>query len=95
MTQAIQIEAFGNPAEVMKVVDIPDVGAPGEGEVVIDEFLGHHIAPVGGTLYKRAELEVALADHGFTVEDVRERDPLPHEYPSQRLYVIASIKGGL
>src|SRR5258706_479492 len=33
--QAIQIEAFGNPAEVLKVVDIPDVGAPGEGEVVI------------------------------------------------------------
>ena len=33
--QAIQIEAFGNPADVMKVVDIPDVGAPGEGEVVI------------------------------------------------------------
>ena len=35
VVQAIQIEAFGNPAEVMKVVDIPDVGAPGEGEVVI------------------------------------------------------------
>src|ERR1700687_3268119 len=33
--QAIQIEAFGNPGEVMKLVDIPDVGAPGEGEVVI------------------------------------------------------------
>jgi NADPH:quinone reductase-like Zn-dependent oxidoreductase len=33
--QAIQIKAFGNPAEVMKLVDIPDVGAPGEGEVVI------------------------------------------------------------
>ena len=33
--QAIQIEAFGNPAEVMKVVDIPDVGAPDSGEVVI------------------------------------------------------------
>jgi NADPH:quinone reductase-like Zn-dependent oxidoreductase len=33
--QAIQIEAFGNPAEVMKVVDIPDVGAPAAGEVVI------------------------------------------------------------
>src|ERR1700704_5589460 len=33
--QAIQIEAFGNPSEVMKVVDIPDVGAPAEGEVVI------------------------------------------------------------
>src|ERR1700694_4979120 len=33
--KAIQIEAFGNPGEVMKLVDIPDVGAPGEGEVVI------------------------------------------------------------
>ena len=33
--KAIQIEAFGNPAEVLKVVDIPDVGSPGEGEVVI------------------------------------------------------------
>jgi NADPH:quinone reductase-like Zn-dependent oxidoreductase len=33
--QAIQIEAFGNPAEVLKLVEIPDVGAPAEGEVVI------------------------------------------------------------
>src|SRR6202171_1436464 len=32
--QTIQIEAFGNPAEVLKVVDIPDVGAPAEHEVV-------------------------------------------------------------
>ncbi len=28
--QAIQIEVFGNPAEVMKVVDVPDVGAPAD-----------------------------------------------------------------
>ena len=33
--QAIQIEAFGNPPEVVKAVDIPDVGAPAAGEVVI------------------------------------------------------------
>jgi NADPH:quinone reductase-like Zn-dependent oxidoreductase len=33
--KAIQIEAFGNPAEVMKLVDVPDVGAPAEAEVVI------------------------------------------------------------
>jgi NADPH:quinone reductase-like Zn-dependent oxidoreductase len=33
--KAIQIEAFGNPLEVVKVVDAPDVGAPGTGEVVI------------------------------------------------------------
>ncbi len=33
--KAVEIEAFGNPAEVVKVVDIPDVGAPAAGEVVI------------------------------------------------------------
>jgi NADPH:quinone reductase-like Zn-dependent oxidoreductase len=33
--KAIQIETFGNPAEVAKLVDIPDVGTPGAGEVVI------------------------------------------------------------
>jgi len=33
--KAIQIEAFGNPAEVLKLVDIPMFGAPSEGEVVI------------------------------------------------------------
>ena len=33
--KAIQIEAFGNPAEVVNFVDIPDVDAPAAGEVVI------------------------------------------------------------
>ena len=33
--QAIQIEAFGNPAEVLTAVNRPDVGAPAAGEVVI------------------------------------------------------------
>jgi hypothetical protein len=33
--KAIQIEAFGKPVEVVKVVEIPDVGAPGAGEVVL------------------------------------------------------------
>src|SRR2546427_1883663 len=33
--RAIQIEAFGNPVEVVKAVDLPDVGAPAAGEVVI------------------------------------------------------------
>jgi NADPH:quinone reductase-like Zn-dependent oxidoreductase len=32
---AIQVEAFGHPAEVLKAVDIPDVGALAAGEVVI------------------------------------------------------------
>jgi NADPH:quinone reductase-like Zn-dependent oxidoreductase len=33
--KAIQIETFGKPAEVLKTVDIPDVGAPAAGEVVM------------------------------------------------------------
>jgi NADPH:quinone reductase-like Zn-dependent oxidoreductase len=33
--KAIQIETFDSPAEVVKAVDVPDVGAPGAGEVVI------------------------------------------------------------
>jgi NADPH:quinone reductase-like Zn-dependent oxidoreductase len=33
--KAIQIETFGRPAEVLKLVDLPDVGAPAAGEVVI------------------------------------------------------------
>ena len=33
--KAIQIEEFGDPAEVVKAVDLPDVGAPAAGEVVI------------------------------------------------------------
>ena len=32
---AIQIEAFGNAAEVAKAVDIPDVGSPATREMVI------------------------------------------------------------
>ena len=33
--KAIQIETFGNPVEVVKAVDLPDVGAPAAGDVVI------------------------------------------------------------
>ncbi len=33
--QAIQLQAFGKPAEVVKLVDVPDVGAPAPDEVVI------------------------------------------------------------
>ena len=34
--RAIQIETYGNPAEVAKLVDVPDVGTPAAGEVVIE-----------------------------------------------------------
>ena len=33
--KTIQIEAFGNPTDVVKAVDVPDPGAPAAGGVVI------------------------------------------------------------
>ena len=33
--KALRIETSGNPVEVIKAVDIPDVAAPAAGEVVI------------------------------------------------------------
>jgi NADPH:quinone reductase-like Zn-dependent oxidoreductase len=49
--KAIQIESFGSPAEVVKAVDIPDVGTPAAGEVVIAleqyrDALAHAARPV-------------------------------------------------
>ncbi len=61
----------------------------GEGEVFVDEFLGHAIGTVGGTLYEADELPTALERRHFVVEDVRFRDPLPHEHPSKRIYLRA------
>jgi len=61
----------------------------GEGEVFTEQFLGHQIAPVGGTLYGQKELGKALAAHAFVIELARVRGPLPHEHPSQRVYLTA------
>lgn len=61
----------------------------GEGEVYLTEFLGHRISPLGGTLHDELDLEQQLARHSFVIVERRRRDPLPHEYPSQRLYVLA------
>jgi NADPH:quinone reductase-like Zn-dependent oxidoreductase len=34
--KSIQLTAYGNPAEVVKLVDVPDIGMPGPDEIVID-----------------------------------------------------------
>jgi ubiquinone/menaquinone biosynthesis C-methylase UbiE len=58
----------------------------GDGEVYSNEFLGHNIDPVGGTLYRDHELLAALGSQSFVVEDVRYRDPLSHENNTERIY---------
>jgi ubiquinone/menaquinone biosynthesis C-methylase UbiE len=61
----------------------------GRGEVYVDELLGHTFEPFGGTLFSRQELGEALAAESLVEEVAEERSPLPHEHPSQRVYVIA------
>jgi len=60
----------------------------GEGEITVDEFLGHAIEPVGGTFYGSEELQAVLRHHSFRVERSWYRDPLPHEHPSKRIYLM-------
>jgi SAM-dependent methyltransferase len=65
----------------------------GEAEVYSSEFLGHEIETVGGTLYRKDELLDELQSESFVVEEVRHRDPLPHEHQSRRIYVTARLTG--
>lgn len=66
----------------------------GAGEVTVDEFLGHAIEPVGGTMYGSEELRAALARHSFGVDRTWYRESLPHEHPSRRIYLIGRRDDG-
>ncbi len=59
----------------------------GEAEVYSNEFLGHDIETVGGTLYRDDELLAALDSQSFVVEEVHYRDPLSHEHSTERIYL--------
>ncbi|MEO5899010.1 MAG: class I SAM-dependent methyltransferase [Ilumatobacteraceae bacterium] len=61
----------------------------GDSVVISTEFLGHPVAPVGGTLYSRDDLLAAVVGAGFVVDLERQRGPLPNEFASQRLYLLA------
>jgi SAM-dependent methyltransferase len=61
----------------------------GQGEVYVPELLGHPLRPMGGTMYGDDELQGMVERHHFGVEQVRHREPLPHEYASSRVYLTA------
>ena len=61
----------------------------GDGDVFVEEFLGHRVGTVGGALYGRDELVDLLGVSGFDVEVERQRAPMAHEHDSQRLYLLA------
>jgi NADPH:quinone reductase-like Zn-dependent oxidoreductase len=92
--KAIQIEAFGNPAEVMKLVDVPDVGAPGEGEVVIaleaSPINFSDLLMISGRYGYRPELPAVMGSEGVGrvaavgsgVKHLKEGDRTLVPYPS-------------
>ena len=61
----------------------------GDREVHLTEFLGHEIPAFGGMLHDERDLEQELVRQSFTIVEQHRRDALPHEYPSQRLYLLA------
>jgi len=61
----------------------------GEGEVLMEEFLGRNIATTGGTLFSLGEVSDRISSTGFLIETCETRDPLRHEYQSRRIYVLA------
>jgi SAM-dependent methyltransferase len=65
----------------------------GRGEYLSSEFLGHNVHTVGGTFHSPEEIDSWMAGAGLTTEVRKQRGPLEHEYPSQRLYVLARKPG--
>ena len=61
----------------------------GDGDVYIDEFLGHRIEPLGGALYQRDELLAHLDAAGFVIDAEEHREPLSHEAETHRIYILA------
>src|SRR5262245_57433170 len=61
----------------------------GEGEVGRDEAYGKRVALVA-TLFSEDEVHAALTAAEFRVDELVTREPYPFEYPSRRIYAIAT-----
>jgi ubiquinone/menaquinone biosynthesis C-methylase UbiE len=82
--------ALGEVARVLRTDGVLLVATHlGDGDVYSEEFLGHRIAPVGGALYSAEEVTGELDRAGFAVTSAEQRGPLAHEYPSQRIFLLA------
>ena len=61
----------------------------GEGDVYQEEFLGQAV-PVQATLFTPDEIADRLLEARFAVQSVQSRPPYDFEYPSERIYVLAT-----
>jgi SAM-dependent methyltransferase len=63
----------------------------GDGDVYVDEFLGHPVGTVAGAMYRREDLLGVLRGAGFVLEREQHRGPMPHEFDSERIYLLATL----
>jgi NADPH:quinone reductase-like Zn-dependent oxidoreductase len=77
--RAIQLQAFGNPAEVVKLVDVADAGAPAPDEVVI----ALEASPVNAT-----DLMIIAGRYGFLPQ-------LPHILGIEGVGRVAAVGKGV
>jgi SAM-dependent methyltransferase len=61
----------------------------GSGEVGRDEAFGKRVALVA-TLFSEAEVRDALQGAGFRIDEMASRPPYAFEYPSRRIYAVAT-----
>ena len=61
----------------------------GTGEVGRDEAFGKRIALVA-TLFSEAEVRAAVEGAGLRIDEMVTRPPYPQEYPSHRIYTLAT-----
>jgi ubiquinone/menaquinone biosynthesis C-methylase UbiE len=64
----------------------------GDGDVVMEEFLGHAVAPVGGALYAEDALRAALERAAFEIVTSRRRHGLAHEAATERVYLTGRAR---
>jgi NADPH:quinone reductase-like Zn-dependent oxidoreductase len=73
--KGLQLTAYGDPSEVVRLIDVPDVGVPGPDEVVIDV----EASPVEPT-----DLAIIAGDYGIL-------PPLPHLLGAQGVGRVAAV----
>jgi hypothetical protein len=61
----------------------------GTGEVTREEAYGKRTAFVA-TLFSEDEVRVALEGAGFAIDELTQRPPYDFEYPSTRIYALAT-----
>src|ERR1700761_5969927 len=54
--KAIQLQAFGNPADAVRLADVPDVGAPGPDEIVV---------ALGASAVNGTDLSIIAGRYGY------------------------------